>query len=306
MFEFDVPDSNNAPEASSASVGVEVGDSFESDITDEVNLLSTRQVPIGLGLGRGRGPGGTGGAGAGAGAAPSTSSRDSDSREVSSIPVPSRDLPDPPSDSSLVMVRLARNFLSKLSLESRPKNFDCLATKYVVGGRLDDNKREAVPLREICTCTLKNAEASELVQYVSLWSLEGVEIVDATKDTGNVGIGSGPSLLLMQMADSNAWGPALARTDATNCRPFYIPDASADHDCQVLLQRKLIKPCPDSPDLFVITKRGTESLRLKLSAGNQRSLDDFQRCFGCILETWQYFIISYFLLHLSQSLSLSF
>ena len=134
-----VPDSNNA-EAASASVGVEVGDSFESDITDEVNLLSTRQIPIGLGPGDG----------AGAGAAQSTSSR-----EVSKLSVPSRDLPDlPPSDSSLVMVRLARNFLSKLTLESRPKNFDCLATKYLVGG-LDDNKREVVPLREICTCTLK-------------------------------------------------------------------------------------------------------------------------------------------------------
>ena len=251
-------------EAASVSVRVEVGDSFESETVDEVNLLSTprtRTCPD-----------------AGAGAAPSTSGMEA---------VPSRDLSPSDSDSSLVMVRLARNFLPKLTLESRPtKNFDCLATKYVVRG-LVGNKREIVPLREIFTCTLKNAEAAELVEAVSLWSLEGIDILDATKE-GGLGIGSGPSLLLMQMADSNAWGPAVARTNAANCQPFYIPDPSTDDDCQALLQRRLIKQCPDSPHFFVITTAGRESLRMKLSAGNQRSLDEFQRCFG---------ISAFFLLH---------
>ena len=252
-------------EAASASVQVEVGDSFESETVesvDEVNLLSTPQTCPD----------------AGAGAVPSTSGMEA---------VPSRDLPPSDSDSSLVMVRLARNFLPKLTLESRPtKNFDCLATKYVVRG-LVGNKREIVPLRDIFTCTLKNAEAAELVEAVSLWSLEGIDILDATKE-GGLGIGSGPSLLLMQMADSNAWGPAVARTNAANCQPFYIPDPSTDDDCQALLQRRLIKQCPDSPHFFVITTAGRESLRMKLSAGNQRSLDEFQRCFG---------ISAFFLLH---------
>lgn len=187
------------------------------------------------------------------------------------LAVPASDLPE----SELVMVRLGRNFLSKMTLENRPETFDCLATKYTVGD-LHNDKREIAPLRQICACTLKDVPAAELIKHASLWSLEAVKILDASTLPGD-GEGLGPGLLLVQMADSNAWGPGVARTTADNCNPFYIPDPDNDRDCQELLQKKLIKPLRGSPDQFFITLKGSQALRIQMLAGRQRSLDEFQQ-----------------------------
>lgn len=187
------------------------------------------------------------------------------------LAVPASDLPE----SDLVMVRLGRNFMSKMILENRPQTFDCLATKYTVGD-LHNDKREVAPLRQVCTCTLRDVPAAELIQHASLWSLEAVEILDACA-LPRGGEGLGPGLLLVQMADSNAWGPGVARTTADNCNPFYIPDPDHDRDCQELLQKKLIKPLRDNPDQFFITPKGSQALRIKMLVGRQRSLDDFQQ-----------------------------
>ena len=177
-----------------------------------------------------------------------------------------------------VFLRIQRNIFQHMTLQQNPQDFDVLVQQYQLCG-LDEganfaDHEEVVPWGDYQICNLKDAQFLDLMQLTSLCTMEDINITPI--DNSDAG------LLLLQMAESRAWGSNVSRVSSSNCTAFYIPDNISEND-PAFAQLKgggLITESKSNPEHYFITIKGSQKLNMKIAIGNKQSLEEYQKLLG--------------------------
>ena len=177
-----------------------------------------------------------------------------------------------------VFLRIQRNIFQHMTLQQNPQDFDVLVQQYELC-RLEEvtndaDHEEVVPWGDYQICNLKDAQFLDLMKLTSLWTMEDIKITPI--DNSDAG------LLLLQMAESRAWGSNVSRVSSSNCTAFYIPDSITDNDPAFaqLKEDGLITESKSNPEHYYITVKGSRKLNMKIAIGNRQSLDEYQKLLG--------------------------
>lgn len=179
-----------------------------------------------------------------------------------------------------VFLRIQRNIFQHMTLQQNPKDFDVLVQQYELCGLdqgakdADADHEEVVPWGDYQICNLKDAQFLELMQFTSLCTMEDINITPI--DNSDAG------LLLLQMAESRAWGSNVSRVSSSNCTAFYIPHNISDNDSAFakLKEDGLITESKSKPEHYYITMKGSRKLNMKIAIGNKQSLEEYQKLLG--------------------------